>query len=218
MDYNFFESSAKKPKKNSIVFIVLIAIFALAFAVMGVITILYTIDTNAKKTEIAAKEQEMNISQAKIKSLEEKEALMNDIALTAEFFIATDTAAINNRTVNTAVFDYITAQVPEGLVLTSLTISNRTVSLEGKSWDYMDIPLFQDRLNEVKVKGTDNNAFTDLTVPAIERVDEDNAQTSYRFTMQLSINFNVDSGLSVSLADIENQVAFDDNDKEVIIR
>lgn len=202
MDYNFFESSGKKSKKssNKVVSGIIIGAIVVVFAVLAGLTIKNVFATNGLKDDIAAKEEEIIAVEAKLKSISEKEERKTSLAYTAKFLTALNMAAINSRTVNTEVLDKITGEVPKdgnGVVqvkLTSMKISNKSVSLEATTNKYSRIYEFQKNLMDLKLEDTKAYAFTNIVIPSIDTETEgiDGEDALYKFTMELNVNFNVD--------------------------
>lgn len=183
-EFNFFKpylSAVKKEdKKGPEIFFVTGIVLLAAVLVLSVGVGAFMVkQANTLKGKIKALEEEVNdpAIQAELAEIAVLEDEVRTIEAEKLFVDSLDTQFNNMSKVNGSFMDFVANEVVENLYLTTVTIKDTKVTIEGVSLNRMGIAQFEYDLRK-------NGDFVNILVEAIEKQEE---TEGYEFRMSLEV-------------------------------
>lgn len=148
-DFNFFSSYSKKSDKKgmdkSIVLYGILTLIVMGIIIYGLFNFISIINL---KREVAAisSELETNLKNPKIKEILDKEQKIKDIKVDMDKINALDKYIQERDVVNEHLLEDIKNNIPSLLFISSMTINQDSIKIEGKSKDKESIAQFEHNL------------------------------------------------------------------------
>lgn len=148
-DFNFFSSYNKKSDKKgmdkSIVLYGILTLIVMGIIIYGLFNFISIINL---KREVAAisSELETNLKNPKIKEILDKEQKIKDIKVDMDKINALDKYIQERDVVNEHLLEDIKNNIPSLLFISSMTINQDSIKIEGKSKDKESIAQFEHNL------------------------------------------------------------------------